>query len=165
MPETRITSKVEPNALRRLLARIERYSVPEPNSGCVLWIGELNGQDYARIPVGSHKYGKRRRILVHRFMFELANGPLHPGLEPDHKCRVRCCIEPNHMEAVTRSLNTKRGWDALSDRSRPRRAPLKTRCAHGHPLSGRNLYVTADGRRHCRTCALRRGREHRARSK
>ncbi len=85
-----------------------RY-IPEPNSGCWLWLGELNSAGYGRISQGNNKIGKRVRSLAHRVSYELAKGPVPEGFDLDHLCRVPCCINPDHLEPVTRSENNRRG--------------------------------------------------------
>lgn len=76
---------------------------PEPNSGCWLWTGNLSDNGYGVVEV------RDRRRRAHRVAYELVHGPIPSGLEPDHLCRVRCCINPAHLEPVTRQLNTLRG--------------------------------------------------------
>jgi HNH endonuclease len=64
------------------------------------------------------------------------------GVDLDHKCRVRCCINPDHLEPVTHSENLKRS--PLMGRQ-----AHKTHCPKGHPYSGTNNR----GQRICHTCA------------
>lgn len=115
-------------------------ATPEPNTGCLIWEGSVNLQGYATI--------QRRKIssvpmLTHRFVYELSFGPIPEGLELDHLCRVRCCINPTHLEPVTHSENMKRSP------LKPQR--IATHCVHGHPFSGENLVLKKD-RRACREC-------------
>lgn len=101
---------------------------------------------------GKHSdgYGKfwldGRTELAHRFAYELMRGPIPDGLQIDHLCRNRACVNPSHMEIVTGEVNTLRGLSFAAQNAR------KTHCAHGHPLSGDNVYITSDGERVCRTC-------------
>lgn len=53
--------------------------------------------------------GKKTSRHAHRVFFERANGPIPKGYEPDHLCRVRICVNAEHMEVVTRAENTRRG--------------------------------------------------------
>lgn len=71
----------------------------EPNSGCWLWAGADNG-------VG---YGKFRGKYAHRISYEMNRGPIPNGMHLDHLCRVRCCVNPSHLEPVTNAENARRG--------------------------------------------------------
>ena len=86
----------------RLLNKIS----PEPNSGCWLYLGALQPNGYARITFN----GKTAR--AHRVSYLIFRGEIPDGLEIDHLCRVRCCVNPDHLEVVSRSINVRRGYDA-----------------------------------------------------
>ena len=122
----------------RLQTLMERCEIDE--HGCWLWQGNRFGNGYAMMTV------RRRKALVHRLAYQAAKGPIPDGLQVDHLCRVRHCINPDHMEAVTSRVNTLRGIGPTAVNAR------RTRCIHGHPLSGDNLYVEPSGRRRCRAC-------------
>lgn len=76
---------------------------PVPFSGCWLWAGSLAGSGYARFMLN------KKMVAAHRVAYELKHGPIPDGLQMDHLCRVRCCINPDHVEPVTASTNVKRG--------------------------------------------------------
>lgn len=65
-------------------------------------------------PVGNHGYGEfarqgeRRTVLAHRYAYELLVGPIPDGLEIDHLCRNKACVNPDHLEPVTKSENARR---------------------------------------------------------
>lgn len=91
-----------------LPSRIEQYIHRIPESGCWIWMGELNRNGYGRIPFG----GKRR--MIHKLVWILlGKSPLSEGFIHDHKCRVRCCCNPAHLEPVTHQENTLRGEAVL----------------------------------------------------
>jgi len=90
-----------------------------------------------------------RSQKAHRVAYELLVGPIPEGLTLDHLCRVRHCVNPDHLEPVTRLENWRRG---TGPSAASRRQRSKTRCKHGHEFSEENTYVTAAGARQCRTC-------------
>jgi HNH endonuclease len=89
--------------MRSVFERIEEKILPEPNSGCWLWSGCVGSHGYAQIAV------KHGTTVVHKILYEQKFGPVPKGLELDHLCRVRCCVNPDHLETVTRRENIRRG--------------------------------------------------------
>ena len=89
------------------LARFETKYVPEPNSGCWLWLGILNNKGYGRF---NAKYdGKKGQRYAHRVSYAHYKGLIPKELELDHLCRTPCCVNPEHLEAVTHAENLRRG--------------------------------------------------------
>lgn len=126
----------------RLLSRIAVSS-----SGCWEWTG-------ARRPDG---YGVLNGVRAHRLVYEAKVGPIPEGLDLDHLCRVRHCVNPDHLEPVTRRVNTLRGEGPAAVKAR------QTHCVNGHLLAGDNLYVHPKrGTRNCRTCLNEAARQRRA---
>lgn len=123
--------------------RFEDKCVPVTESGCLLWIGAISDTGYGNFWDGEKK------VLVHRYNYEFFNGRIPEGLVIDHKCRVRCCVNTNHLEVVTQKENIRRGI-GICPISAVNRA--KTHCPKGHKYSGENLYKTNSGSRVCRTC-------------
>lgn len=111
---------------------------------CWLWVGALTG---------GRGYGSfhldRRRVKAHRFAYEQMVGPIPDGLTLDHLCRVRRCVNPNHLEPVTNLENIRRG---RSFAGRVALRETQTHCKRGHELAGNNLHMRSDGRRQCLTC-------------
>jgi hypothetical protein len=115
-----------------------RTSVSE--TGC--WLREvgLKPKGYS-----SFKYqGKSHR--AHRLTYSLLVGPIPEGLVLDHLCRVRNCVNPDHLEPVTQKVNVSRGRAGQPQLAR-------THCPHGHPYSGSNLSIHKKGGRRCKECA------------
>ena len=115
---------------------------PEPMSGCWLWAGNVDDQQYGRTP---HN-GRSRR--AHRISYETHKGPIPPGLVIDHLCRNPSCVNPDHLEAVTNYVNVMRGRNHVVAYKQ------RTHCSHGHEYSPENTYFTADRARRCRKCEL-----------
>lgn len=125
---------------------------PEPNSGCWLWLGYAE-QGYGRVTI------KGKRSPTHRVVYEEFRGPIPPGLELDHLCRVPCCVNPDHLEPVTPQINQLRGFSPTGINAR------KTHCVHGHPLTEGNVWVSALGSRHCILCRRRYNSEFKKRKR
>ena len=135
-------------------ARIERSYRLDAN-GC--WISTLtqNGNGYTQICLKVD--GQRRMVLTHRASYVAFVGPIPDGLVLDHLCRNRACINPDHLEAVTQSVNVLRG---------ERTYELKSECKQGHPFDAANTYARPDGRgRQCRTCVRTSSREYKRRNR
>lgn len=99
---------MSPTTYRRLFSRVAF----DPN-GCWLWTGATNSSGYGYISVG-----KGRVAGVHRVSYELFYGPIPAGYETDHLCNRRRCVNPIHIQAVTREENVRR-----IKRRRPLRLP------------------------------------------
>ena len=127
----------------------EKYTVNE-ETGCWEWTGARSPEGYSRIGhQGNACYG-------HRIAHERYIGPIPAGLEVDHLCRVRHCVNPAHLEAVTHSVNVQRGvcGEVSAARNRAKKA-----CPHGHPYEGDNLYVVPrTGYRVCLMCKREKNR-------
>jgi HNH endonuclease len=115
----------------------------EKTDGCWLWKGHRLAGGYGQVSMND------KMKLAHRVVYEAFRGPIPEGLQLDHLCRNRGCVNPDHLEPVTQRVNTLRGLTLPAENS------AKTHCKHGHPLSGDNLYVWNGSRgriRACRTC-------------
>lgn len=120
---------------------IERFwHYVEITPSCWLWTAAIT-DGYGSI----HSSYLRRNLRAHRFAYELLVGPIPVGLQLDHLCRVRRCVNPAHLEPVTARENIMRGVGMGARNAR------RTHCPKGHPYEGDNLLLDKTGRR-CRTC-------------
>ena len=118
--------------------------VKKLETGCWEWQGSIITSGYGHFWDGS------RWWVAHRFAYEkIYNYPIPKGLEIDHLCRNKICVNPAHLDVVTRSENTKRGLLPSIVGARQRG---KTHCPYGHPYDEVNTYAFPNGRRGCRTC-------------
>lgn len=103
-------------------------------SGCWQWVGAINHDGYGEFRGELGKEG------AHRWSHRRFKGPIPQGHEVDHLCRFRACVNPNHLEAVTKTENTLRGASFAAINA------SKTHCPNGHPL------IPGSGQRICREC-------------
>ncbi len=97
-----------------------------------LWLGYTDPDGYGR------SHGER----VHRKVYRELIGPIPERYEIDHKCKVRNCVLPDHLEAVTSKENVNRSVNHNR---------IKTHCKNGHEFTPENTYLYRD-KRDCRTC-------------
>lgn len=115
--------------------RFDALYIPEPNSGCWLWLGRLDHNGYGQFSHG------QRRSQAHRWSYERLVGPIPDGLQIDHLCRVRSCVNPVHLEPVTQRENIIRGIGTSAVNAR------KTTCPKGHSFTAKWGHS-----RRCREC-------------
>ena len=127
--------------------------VPDEESGCWLWGGHLDVDGYGkwcrRVDGRTHYY------RAHRYSYERLIGQIPEGLCLDHLCRQRNCVNPEHLEPVTSSENSRRGVAGVMAKERAKKIK---HCPHGHPYEGWNL-ILYQGRRFCRECMYARNYE------
>lgn len=123
----------------------------EKTPTCWLWLGSLEGGGYGQFSIK----GKLKKC--HRLAYEMLVGRIPEGLVTDHLCRVRNCVNPEHLEIVTPKENTLRGMPYRSSQIGEIHSS-KTHCPRGHAYSNSNTRYVA-GRlpghkfRQCRICS------------
>ena len=119
-------------------------------STCLVWVGATNNLGYGIVHIDG------RRELAHRIAYEAAFGPIPDGLVIDHKCRVRCCIKPEHLEAVTQAENIRRGRSAAA-------LAVGDECQNSHRITDESLlYRRTNGKTECMACRREGRRANRA---
>lgn len=113
---------------------------------CWLFAGYVGSDGYGVI--GSHLTNSRK---AHRVMYEATIGVIPAGLVCDHLCRIRQCVNPQHIELVTDKENILRGQGATAKNA------VKTHCPHGHKYTQANIIwikntVYGTLTRRCRAC-------------
>lgn len=112
-------------------------------SDCIVTPGE---GEYVTQKVGG------RVVRSHRHVYEERNGPIPPGLIVHHTCGEKRCLNPDHLELMTRLKHN--------------RLHLRVdECRHGHPWVEENLYVDKNGREQCATCSRERQARYQQRLK
>ena len=116
----------------RIIQKIERVT----ESGCWIWMGACNRDGYACVS------WRGQWASAHRVIYTELVGLISDGLTIDHLCRVRCCVNPDHLEMVTVRENTIRGESCSAMNAR------RVLCARGHEFDG----IDSQGKRRCLTC-------------
>lgn len=147
-----------PNVTRpvaeRFWSKVQKRTEPHPAIGspCWIWTAAINNSGY-----GSFAVAHGKSIGAHRWAYESTVGSVPSGMELDHLCRDRSCVNPAHLEPVTKAENVRRGLSPMAEQAR------RTHCPQGHPYSAENT-ILDEGSRRCLICRRARSaaRAHRA---
>lgn len=125
-----MTRGVKEPALKRMLDK----TVFNTGTGCWEWTAGRTTGGYGAVRMPG------TASAAHRAMYVLLVGPVPDGLHLDHLCRVRHCVNPDHLEPVTQAENNRRAAAAV------------THCPRGHAYTESNTYRRNRGSRDCRAC-------------
>ena len=118
----------------------EKVQVGEPDE-CWPFVGTMDGNGYGLFWIGPRRMPWPERDRAHRIAYRLAHGSIPDGLQIDHICRNRCCVNPAHLQAVTLEENVALG------------GTRRTHCPKGHTYDETNTYRNPNtGHRACRAC-------------
>lgn len=140
--------------IERFWPKVNRNGPMWNGTPCWLWIGAIKDQGY-----GNFKDSSGKTRTAHCVSYEQLVGPIPTGLELDHLCRVLNCVNPGHLEPVTKTENCLRGVSFAAINAR------KTHCNHGHEFNEANTYIGPNKDRACKACHSRISRNRRARIK
>lgn len=156
---TLMPTRVNGTPAQRFYAKV---AAPDTQS-CCLWLGHTSKRGYGRFRLNGVY------VNAHRASYILSIGPLSDELDLDHLCHTRdtacpggvtCkhrrCVNPEHLEPVTHSENSKRRGDTASLRK------TRTHCRNNHPLDAENV-VMNQGKSRCKTCRRTSDRKYRLR--
>jgi hypothetical protein len=122
------------------------WSAVDATGVCWEWTGSLHPSGY-----GYFTAKGRKSWRAHRFAWTTLMGEIPAHMEIDHRCRNRKCVNPDHLEVVTKEENNLRSGSFTALNAR------KTHCKRGHEFTPENTYVQYNkGRpgRRCRACHL-----------
>lgn len=115
----------------------------ERRGACLIWTSGLTDRGYGRLKLEGHD------CRAHRVAYEAAYGAIAVGLCVRQRCGHRACVEPRHLELVTRRAAILHP----SSQGLARTNADKQVCVQGHRLTGTNLYRRREGKgRDCKTC-------------
>ena len=120
---------------------LSKFRMPMFEDGCWLWEGTMGDHGYGFLWSGG------KNLQVHRWSYGYFVGPIPAGLQLDHLCRNRRCVNPAHLEPVTARENTLRGYGPTSLNA------VKTHCKRGHPFDATNTGYEPKGR-FCIPCKI-----------
>lgn len=135
-----------------LADRLAQMETTLGRDACWQWPGAIRRDGYV-----STRWEYRPGV-AHRFAFKIVRGDVADDLELDHLCRNRACVNPWHLEPVTKTENMRRGVSPWAMKAR------QTHCKHGHEFTDENTRRESSGRK-CIECGRRRMREYMRRSR
>ncbi len=119
----------------RFLVKIEKQPGPD---GCWLWTARVNDDGYGEFRAFA------KNVKAHFYSFVIYKGPVPQGLEIDHECKRRNCVNPRHLRAIPHAKNVIRGEEHYKRQ--------QTHCQRGHEFTAANTGYNRE-KRYCRACS------------
>ena len=138
-----------------IIAAQRFWSKVEKTDDCWNWTGARSNGGYGNF----WDHPNKRTVRAHRWSYEHSVGPIPAGLDLDHLCRNRACVNPAHLEPVSRRENSMRGLSPTVVLHH------LNECSKGHELTPANTYFDTSGRGRCRICVLAKNRRYKQRRK
>lgn len=123
---------------------------------CWLWTAHVDNGGYGRFGLRLGKNQWKSNYLAHRYSYELVNGEIPKELTVDHICKIRNCVNPDHLRLMTLVNNIKAGNAGIYNQ-------VKKFCPKGHSYSGENLLFDTNSSRTCRMCRRNSWKQYRQR--
>jgi len=125
---------------------MQKFKV-NPKTGCWIWTGTYDDKGYSQLFLKQEKITRKAtKISGHRFSYLTLKGKIPPGMQIDHICRTRGCVNPEHLRLVTPRENVLLGIGPAAEHA------SKVACVNGHPFTIENTYVWKGKFRKCREC-------------
>ena len=140
---------------RNPAAAFHTMYIPEPNSGCWLWLGPYNENGYGRFAIGA------KRVRAHRFALQISDKQRGYGPLACHTCDVPACVNPEHLFWGTQTDNM--GDAAQKGRCKRLWQTSKTHCQRGHEFIPND--IQSNGKRFCRICRRTRRQQYHLKKK
>ena len=130
----------------------DRYVPILPEDVCWPWKGSLESGGYGRFEPRDYDF----RARAHRLMYQLTYGPIPDGFHIHHVCKMKSCVNPLHLLAVSPEDHARIEPADVGKSNRE-----KTHCSSGHEYNVENTYINKkDGKRYCRECVRIRQRSN-----
>lgn len=127
-------------ATKRFWAKVDKTPGHGPWGDCWLWTGAKHQHGYGR-----HRF-KIESYFAHITSYRMVYGEVPLELELDHVCRIKACVNPDHLEPVPHRENLMRGECPTA------KFALQTHCLRGHEFTDENTYRWRNVGRLCRAC-------------
>lgn len=122
--------------------RLSKNIIPEPNTGCMLWVGGSDKDGYGKI------FWNKRHRRTHQVVYELKNGSIPKGHIIQHTCDTPSCCKLEHLKLGTWLSNMQ---DKVKKGRLRNQYMNATHCIYGHEFNDKNTKIY-NGKRCCYVC-------------